>query len=52
MNESALGWLVEGHHTLPAERGYFLEILYRMHPAVCEPVSQLSYDGRLRSLEE
>ena len=25
VNESALGWLVEGHHTLPAERGYFLD---------------------------
>jgi uncharacterized protein len=52
VNESALGWLVEGHHTLPAERGYFLDYSYRMHPAVCEPVSRLSYDGRLRSREE
>ncbi|MGY4649274.1 TM0106 family RecB-like putative nuclease [Mycobacterium sp. URHB0021] len=51
VNESALGWLVDGHHTLPAERGYFLEYSYRMHPAVCGPVSRLSYDGRLRSQE-
>ncbi|MFG1931195.1 TM0106 family RecB-like putative nuclease [Mycobacterium sp. NPDC048908] len=51
VNESALGWLVEGHHTLPTERGYFLDYSYRMHPAVCEPVSRLSYDGRLRSHE-
>jgi predicted RecB family nuclease len=51
VNESALGWLVERHHTLPAERGYFLDCSYRMHPAVCEPVSRLSYDGRLRSHE-
>jgi uncharacterized protein len=51
VNESALGWLVEGHHTLPANRGYFLDYSYRMHPAVCEPVSRLSYDGRLRSHE-
>lgn len=49
---SALGWLVQGRHTLPAERGYFLEVSYRMHPAVCGPVSRLSYDGRLRSHEE
>lgn len=52
VNESALGWLVEGRHTLPADRGYFLDYSYRMHPAVCEPVSRLSYDGRLRSREE
>jgi uncharacterized protein len=51
VNESALGWLVEGHHTLPADRGYFLDYSYRMHPSVCEPVSRMSYDGRLRSHE-
>lgn len=52
VNESALGWLVQGHHTLPAERGYFLDLSYRMHPAVCGPVSRMSYDGRLRAKEE
>ena len=52
VNESALGWLVDGHHTLPAERGYFLDCSFRMHPAVCQPVSRLSYDGRLRSRED
>jgi uncharacterized protein len=52
VNESALGWLVEGHHTLPAQRGYFLEESYRMHPAVCEPVSRLSYDGQLHSQKD
>jgi len=50
-DSSALGWLVEGRHTLPAERGYFLELSYRMHPAVCAAVSRLSYDNRLRSAE-
>lgn len=52
---SALGWLVSDgagdHHTLPPERGYFLECTHRMHPAVCAPVSRLSYDRRLRSVE-
>lgn len=52
VNESALGWLVEGHHTLPPERGYFLEVSFRMHPAVCRPVSRLSYDGRLQPYEK
>lgn len=52
VNESALGWLVEGHHTLPPERGYFLEVSYRMHPDVCRPVSRLSYDGRLQAYDK
>ncbi|WP_395310494.1 TM0106 family RecB-like putative nuclease [Mycobacterium sp. AMU20-3851] len=52
VNESALGWLVEGHHTLPPDRGYFLEVSFRMHPDVCRPVSRLSYDGRLLPFEK
>ena len=51
VNASALGWLVDGAHTLPPERGYFLDLSYRMHPQVCAAVSQLSYDKRLRSFE-
>ena len=51
VDESALGWLIEGNHTLPPERGYFLAHSHRMHPAVCAAVSRLSYDGRLRSNE-
>jgi uncharacterized protein len=45
---SALGWLVEEHRTLPTERGYFLDLSRRMHPAVCAPVSALAYEGRLQ----
>lgn len=52
VDDSALGWLVEGAQTLPAERGYFLNYSFRMHPAVCDPVSRLSYDGRLQSHEK
>ncbi len=51
VGESVLGWLAEGRQTLPAERGYFLDRTWRMHPAVCEPVSRLYYDGRLRANE-
>ncbi len=51
MDHSALGWLIDGGHTLPPERGYFLDRSYRMHPAVCAAVSRLSYDNRLRSNE-
>ena len=49
---SALGWLVDGHNTLPTERGYFLDRSYRMHPEVCRAVSRLSYDSRLHSYED
>ena len=52
VDTSALGWLVDGSHTLPETLGYFLECSYRMHPAVCAAVSKLSYDGRLLSVEE
>ena len=47
VDASALGALMAGHDVLPAEFGYFLERTHRMHPAVCEVVSALSYDGRL-----
>jgi predicted RecB family nuclease len=46
---AALAWLTDGHDVLPPELGYFLAESWRMHPAVCEPVSQLSYEGQLRS---
>ena len=52
VNGSALGWLVEDHRTLPAERGYFLDRSRRMHPAVCDPVSVLAYEGRLQPYRE
>ncbi|WP_108252703.1 TM0106 family RecB-like putative nuclease [Planctomonas deserti] len=50
VDESALGWLSDGHDVLPPELGYFLAASWRMHPAVCEPVSRLSYEGQLRSV--
>lgn len=51
VDTSALDWLVDGRRTLPDERGYFLDLSYRMHPAVCAAVSALSYEGRLHSHE-
>ena len=47
---SALGWLTEGHDTLPEDRGFFLGHSWRMHPALCAEVSRLSYEGRLTSV--
>lgn len=49
VDESALGWLTDGHDTMPSHLGYFLGESYRMHPELCAAVSVLSYDGRLRS---
>ena len=49
VNESALGWLMGEHRTLPEEFGYFLATSYRMCEQVCAPVSNLSYEGRLAS---
>ncbi|MDJ0322442.1 TM0106 family RecB-like putative nuclease [Cryobacterium sp. PH31-AA6] len=51
VDESALGWLSAGHRVLPPEFGYFLATSWRMHPAVCAPVSALSYEGKLLSHE-
>ncbi|MBO3101002.1 TM0106 family RecB-like putative nuclease [Cellulomonas fengjieae] len=47
---SALGWLVDGHDTLPDELGYFLARTWRMHPALCAAVSRLSYEDRLTAV--
>ena len=49
IDTSALGWITDGHDVLPPEFGYFLAESRRMHPAVAEPVSRLSYEGELHS---
>jgi uncharacterized protein len=46
---SALDHVIAGSATLPAERGIFLDKTFRMHPDVCEFVSEVFYDGRLQS---
>lgn len=49
VDTSALGWIIDGAEVVPDEFGYFLARTRRMHPAVAEPVSRLSYEGRLAS---
>lgn len=49
VDESALGWVSAGHATLPPELGYFLADSWRMTSGLCRAVSELSYEGRLRS---
>ncbi|MEU5694676.1 TM0106 family RecB-like putative nuclease [Actinosynnema sp. NPDC020468] len=46
---SALGHLIGDADVIPAHLGYFLDQTRRMHPAVCEPVSNLSYAGLLHA---
>ncbi|MFS0702149.1 TM0106 family RecB-like putative nuclease [Cellulomonas sp. 179-A 4D5 NHS] len=50
VDRSALGWLTDGHDTLPPHLGYFLAETWRLHPALCAAVSRLSYEGRLTSV--
>jgi uncharacterized protein len=49
IDQSALGWVSDGHDVLPRELGYFLAASRRMHPAVTAPVSRLSYEGQLHA---
>lgn len=48
---SALDYLMEGHATVPADRGIFLAQTWRMHPDVCRFISDAFYEGRLESAE-
>jgi predicted RecB family nuclease len=46
---SVLEHLLGQHHTVPPDRGVFLDISYRMHPEICAFISRTVYDGRLHS---
>jgi predicted RecB family nuclease len=48
---SALGHLLDGHDTMPNDRGIFLDTTYRMHPVITAFVSEVSYDERLLSTD-
>ncbi|GAB3159614.1 hypothetical protein GCM10027059_06140 [Myceligenerans halotolerans] len=47
VDSSVLGWLTGTEPVLPAELGYFLDMSWRMHPALCRKVSDLAYSGKL-----
>ncbi|MGY2065609.1 TM0106 family RecB-like putative nuclease [Blastococcus sp. SYSU DS0619] len=48
---SALEHLLDGHATIPPERGVFLDRSYRMHPSLTAFVSDLAYEGRLEAAD-
>jgi len=49
VEESALAHVTGRAATMPKDRGYFLDLTYRMHPALTEPVSKLQYEGKLQA---
>jgi predicted RecB family nuclease len=44
---SALEHVLGGRQTLPADQGLFLETTWRLHPKVCDYISEVFYEGRL-----
>jgi len=46
---SALEFMLENHAVIPEAQGIFLERTYRMHPDVCEPLSDVVYEGKLQA---
>jgi predicted RecB family nuclease len=46
---SALEFMLKGHAVIPEDKGIFLERTYRMHPAVCKPLSEIVYEGKLQA---
>ena len=49
---AALDHLLGDARTVPADRGIFLPITRRMHPAICGFISDAIYEGRLTSHED
>lgn len=46
---SCLDYLMQERATVPPERGILLDISWRMHPSICQFISDVFYDGRLTS---
>jgi uncharacterized protein len=49
---SGLDHVLDGHATIPPDRGLFLDQTRRMHPAICRFISELAYEDRLESIGE
>jgi predicted RecB family nuclease len=45
---SALDHLLGGALTVPPDRGLFLDMTWRLHPAICDFTSEIFYDARLQ----
>jgi uncharacterized protein len=49
---SCLHYLLEGHATVPPDRGVLLPFTWRLHPDICRFISDTAYDGRLKPEEQ
>jgi predicted RecB family nuclease len=49
---SALEFMLKDHAVIPEDKGIFLERTYRMHQAVCQPLSEIVYEGKLQADED
>jgi uncharacterized protein len=47
---SALDYILDGHQTIPSDRGLFLAETWRLHPAICAFTSEVFYESRLVSI--
>ncbi len=47
--DSVLDYLLQGESTIAPERGIFLEKTWRMHPTICDFISDAIYNGRLNA---
>jgi uncharacterized protein len=49
---SILSYYLQGKATIPEDMGIFLGTTWRLHPQICEFISQTVYEGRLHSMSE
>ncbi|MDQ6886846.1 MAG: TM0106 family RecB-like putative nuclease [Gemmatimonadota bacterium] len=49
LDASALEHILNGHQTIPPDRGIFLPQTWRLSPSLCEFTSEMFYEGRLAS---
>lgn len=49
---SVLDYLLQDHATIPDELGIFLDQTWRMHPDICDFISDAFYEDRLGSVEK
>ena len=50
--DSTLDYMLEGQDTVPPDRGLFLDTSYRMHPNVCNFISDAVYESRLKAADQ
>ncbi len=48
---SALEHILDGHITMPEDKGVFLETTWRLNPEIAKFTSELYYEGRLKAKE-